>query len=163
LLAPRLLSGADAALRAVRRRPVLVPVPFKNSTAKGRLQQAEHNETTNKGNLTDLTRPIPDNGLDLTDPPRQSAAPIDELAAAAIERWQAAVRADVEALTGVVQRFEIREVKLIDTLITEEQATSDRLQLISSWQKYLTALTRLKFETGELLTFGSEGPSISDY
>jgi outer membrane protein TolC len=129
--------------------------PFKNSTARGRLQQAQATVTNGKVDVTDLSRSIHDNIVDLADQLRQTAA--------AIERWQAAVRADEESLQGVLQRFEIREVKLIDTLITEEQATQDRLQLISSWQRYLATLTRLKFETGELLTFGSEGPSIGDY
>jgi outer membrane protein TolC len=129
--------------------------PFKNSSARGRFQQAEANMTSTRVDAVDLTRSIRDNVVDLTDQIRQSAA--------AIERWQAAVRADDQALQGVLQRFEIREVKLIDTLLTEEAATQDRLQLISQWQKYFSALARLKFETGELLTFGSEGPSISDF
>src|SRR5262249_42480890 len=129
--------------------------PFGNHGARGRFQEAEANMTSSRIDAVDLNRSIRDSIVDLTDQIRQSAA--------AIERWQAAVRADDQAVQGVFQRFEIREVKLIDTLLTEEDATQDKLQLINQWLNYLTALARLKFETGELLTFGSEGPSISDF
>jgi outer membrane protein TolC len=132
-----------------------IEFPFKNSAARGRLQQAQSTLSSSRINSADLTRSIRDNIVDLTDQLRQAAA--------AIERWQAAVRADTEAVQGVLQRFEIREVKLIDTLLTEESATTDRLQLIGQQQQYFATLARLKFETGEFLTFDSEGPSISDY
>jgi outer membrane protein TolC len=132
-----------------------IEFPFKNSAARGRLQQAQATLTSSRVNAADLTRSIRDNIVDLTGQIRQAAA--------AIERWQAAVRADEEAVRGAFQRFEIREVKLIDTLLTEEAATTDTLQLIGQRQQYFATLARLKFETGELLTFAPEGQSISDY
>jgi outer membrane protein TolC len=132
-----------------------IELPFGNRTARGRLGQAEATLTSTRIDAVDLARSIHDNVVDLTGQIRQAAATVD--------RWQAAVRADEEALQGVLQRFEIREVKLIDTILTEETTTQDRLQLIAQRQQYLSLLARLRFETGELLTFDTEGQSISDY
>ncbi len=80
-----------------------------------------------------------------------------------MEKWQAAVRADEELLQNMLDRFGVREVTLIDVLLTEENATRDAIQLIAQRQAYQSILARLKFETGELVTFESDDSSIRNY
>jgi len=64
-------------------------------------------------------------------------------------------------MQGALQSFEIRESTLFDALLTEEDTTQDKLQLIGQRQIYFSTLARLKFETGELLTF--DGPGVRNY
>jgi outer membrane protein TolC len=132
-----------------------VNLPFANNGARGRLRQAESTLSSSRIDAQDLNRSIRENVVDVAGQLERSAA--------SLERWEAAVRADEETLQGVLQRFEIREVTLIDALITEEATTRDKLQLISQRQIYLSTLARLKFETGELLTFDTEGPSLRTF
>ena len=132
-----------------------VNLPFGNNGARGRLRQAESTLAASRIDSQDLNRSIRENVVDVAGQLERSAA--------SLERWQAAVRADEETLQNVLQRFEIREVTLIDALVTEEATMRDKLQLISQRQVYLSTLARLKFETGELLTFDTEGPSIRTF
>ena len=130
-------------------------LPFGNWAAKGRLREAQSSLTSTRIDAADLNRSIRDNVVDVSGQLQRSAA--------SVARWEEAVRADETTLQSALQLFQIREVTLIDILVTEETATQDRLQLISQRQTYLSTLARLKFETGELLTFETEGPSIQGY
>ncbi|HYM24613.1 MAG TPA: TolC family protein [Vicinamibacterales bacterium] len=130
-------------------------LPFGNWASKGRLRQAQASLTTARVNAIDLNRSIHDNIVDESGQLQRIAATLAGL--------EEAVRSDEATTRAVLDLFQIREVTLIDTLTTEETETQDRLQLISQRQAYLSTLARLKFETGQLLTFSTEGPSIQGY
>jgi len=130
-------------------------LPFGNWAAKGRLRESQSSLTSARIDAVDLNRSIRDNVVDVTGQLR--------LAADAVARWEEAVRNDETTMQAAIQLYQIHEITLIDTLSTEETATQDRLQLVSQRQVYLSTLARLKFETGELLTFDTEGPSIQGY
>jgi hypothetical protein len=53
--------------------------------------------------------------------------------------------------------FEAGDITLIDTLITEEDLTRERIQLARAMRVYLSLLARLRFEIGDLLRFTDEG------
>ncbi|HEY6211411.1 MAG TPA: TolC family protein, partial [Vicinamibacterales bacterium] len=130
-------------------------LPFGNWGAKGRLREAQSSLSTARIDAADLTRSIRDNVVDVSGQLQRLAT--------SLARWEDAVRADQASLDSALQLFQIRELTLLDTLVTEETATQDRLQLIGQRQMYLSTLARLKYETGELLTFDTEGPSIQGY
>jgi outer membrane protein TolC len=129
-----------------------VNLPFGNHAARGRLRQAESTVTSSRIEAQDLNRRIRDNVVDFATQVRRSAA--------TVAQWESTSRADDELLQSVLQRFSIREVTLIDALVTEDTVTRDKLQLINQRQLYLSQLARLKFETGELVTFDTEGTNI---
>ena len=73
---------------------------------------------------------------------------IDE---AAMEREEETVKCDADVLGETMRRFEAGELTLLDTLRTEEQVTTDKLELIRLQQTYLGILVRLRFEMGDLV------------
>jgi outer membrane protein TolC len=130
-------------------------LPFGNWAARGRLRESQSSLTSARIDAVDLNRSIRDNVVDVSGQLQRAAD--------AVARWEEAVRNDETTLQAALQLYQIHEITLIDTLSTEETATQDRLQLVSQRQVYLSTLARLKFETGELLTFDTEGPSIQGY
>jgi outer membrane protein TolC len=77
--------------------------------------------------------------------------------AAAVAAWQDAVTNGDRTLEGALQRFQTGDLTLIDTLLTEEELTFDKLQLLRQRQTYFSAVARLKFEAGDLVVFDQEG------
>ena len=132
-----------------------IEMPFGNHTAKGRFQQAQATATTSRINAEDLTRRI---RLNIVDASHQL-----ERSLASLQQWEAAVRNDEEILAGSLQRFQARDVTLVDTLLTEESVTSDRLELVRQRQTYFSTLARLRFEAGELVDFGSAEAGPESY
>jgi len=124
-------------------------LPFGNHAAKGRLTQAESTLSQSRIRSRDLQRVISQNVLDAAD-----AVP---RAAAAVDRWEAAVAAARQTLDAAIQRFQLGDVTLIDVLLTEQELTNDLQQRIAGQQIYLSALARLRFETGGLVGFENEG------
>ncbi len=123
--------------------------PLANNAAKGRLVQAQATLSSSHVETANLDRVIRENVVNVSGALR--------LAAEAIAQWEHAVKNGEEALQAALQRFELGEMTLIDTLLTEEDVTRDTLELVGQRQIYLSTLARLKFETGELVDFENEG------
>jgi len=120
-------------------------LPFGNRTAKGRATQASASAQRSEIEATDLERVIRDNVTDVTATVR--------LMADAIARRREAVDLQQETLNGALEQFKIGELTLLDTLTTEQGLTDERVQLVRDRQVYVSAVARLKFETGTLITF----------
>jgi outer membrane protein TolC len=127
----------------------VLQLPFGNHAAKGRLMQAQSALSAATIDVDDLNRTITQRVIAAAEALRRSAAEI--------ERWQSTAASDEQTLNSMLQRFQIREATLIDTLTTEEALTADRLQLIRQQQIYYSTLARLKFESGALVNFDQPG------
>ena len=131
-----------------------IGIPFGNNTAKGRLAQAKAAARSDQVQTEDLRRTIGEGVV--------SATGALARAGRAWAAQDAAVAASTQAVAGALQRFQAGEITLFDLLVTEEQLTSDQLDRLRQQQEYFSILARLRYETGELVTFDSEGtPSES--
>ncbi|MGE5244846.1 MAG: TolC family protein [Betaproteobacteria bacterium] len=130
---------------------LVLNLPWRNNALRGRAAQAESSRARSEVQQQDLTRVIQENVVGEVGALRREAA--------AIERQQAAVQSSQQTLDAELQRFQQGDVTLIDTLLTEENLTNDRLSLVNLWQQYLAQVARLKFETGTLVSFN--GPDIT--
>jgi outer membrane protein TolC len=126
-----------------------VNFPFGNNAAKGRLAQAESSLRAARIQLTDQGRVVRQNVVEVRGTLETSAA--------AIEQYRETIDQVLETRDGSQQLFEAGELTLIDTLLTEEEAITDQLTLVRQMQMYLSTLARLKFESGEIVTFANEG------
>jgi outer membrane protein TolC len=124
---------------------ITVELPFGNNASRGREAQTRADVRSREVEIQDLTRSIHENIIGTTG--------AIALTAAAIDHAQAAVTAGDETLAGTMDRFKVGEVTLLDTLITEEQVTADRLEVLRLRQSYVSTLARLRFETGEIVRF----------
>jgi outer membrane protein len=128
-----------------------VELPWGNNSLRGRTAQAEVSLERARVQQQDLVRVIRENIINEVGTLRLSAE--------AIRRDQAAVEASQQTLEAALSRFQQGDVTLIDTLLTEEALTQDRLTLVNEWQNYLSQLARLKFETGTLVFVS--GPTMA--
>jgi outer membrane protein TolC len=126
-----------------------IGIPFGNNAAKGRLAQARAAARSDQVQTDDLRRTIGEGVV--------SATGALARAARAWAAQDAAVAASTQAVAGALQRFQAGEITLFDLLVTEEQLTSDQLQRLQQQQEYFSILARLRYETGELVTFDNEG------
>lgn len=124
-----------------------VQFPFANNVAKGRFARTQATASARRIDVEDLSRRVQANVVDVTARLRHSLA--------SVRQWENAVRNNDDLIAGSLLRFETRDLTLVDTLLTEEAVTSDRLQLVRQRQGYLSLLARLRFETGEIIDVGS--------
>ncbi len=122
-----------------------IGLPLRLNTFRGRAAQAQASMQRTDIQAQDLSRTIRQN---ITNEVGSLG-----LLAGAVQQQQASVDASQKTLDGALQRFQQGEVTLIDTLLTEQNLTQDRLALVQAWQQYLSELARLKFETGTLIFF----------
>jgi outer membrane protein TolC len=122
-----------------------VELPFGNNAARGRVAQTLADVRAREIDMVDLTRSIREHII--------GAAGAVELTAAALERAEAAVTSGDAVLAGTLSLFKVGELTLLDLLTTEEQVTSDKLEALRLRHAYVSALARLRFETGGLLRF----------
>ena len=123
----------------------VLDVPFHNNALRGRAAQAEAARQRAEVQERDLFRSIRDNIVGQVGSLRRQAE--------AIERAQAAVALSQQTVDSVILRFQMGDQTLIDTILAEEGLTQDRLTVVRLWQEYLSALARLRFETGTLVSF----------
>lgn len=124
-------------------------VPFGNNAARGRAARTQATHERSQIETRNLTRAIRENVV--------SAAGALRHAAAAIARREQAVENFTQAAEAVVLRLREGEATVFDALLSEEDLSREQLQLIRDRQVYLSALARLRFETGELITFDNLG------
>jgi outer membrane protein len=128
---------------------VIWQLPFGNNSAKGRAAQAEAALRSAGIESRDLSRVIDQNVLASIEAVRRASS--------AATAGQAAVENNAQVLASVLQLLQAGGRTIIDTLLTEESATNDQLQLVRRHQVYLSALARLKFDTASLVTFENAG------
>jgi outer membrane protein TolC len=126
---------------------VTFDLPFGNHGAIGRVRQARAAAARSTIQAVDLNRTIAENVT--------NANGLVRTLGAAIKSHQQAVTFQQQTLDGALQRLKIGDVTVIDTITTEEDLTQSRLQLVRDQQAYMSALARLKFETGTLIEFRS--------
>ena len=120
-----------------------IDLPFGNNAARGRAAQTRADLQSRGIEMVELERSIRENV--------NTAAGALGITSAAIDRAEETVKYDADVLEGTMRRFEVGELTLFDTLRTEEQVTTDKLELIRLQQTYLGILVRLRFEMGDLV------------
>src|SRR5581483_9357760 len=93
-------------------------LPFRNNTLRGRAAQAEASRQRAEVQERDLLRVIRENVVNEVGSLRQQAE--------AIGRAQAAAQASQQTVDAAIQRFQMGDQTLIDTLLAEESLTQDR-------------------------------------
>jgi outer membrane protein TolC len=131
---------------------VTVNLPFANRAARGRAAQAGASLTRSQIERLDLDRRIRDTV--------SQVGGVVRALGGVIERRRAATDALQRSLDASIQQFEIGELTLLDTLVTEETLTTERLQLTADLQLYASAAARLAFETASLIQFDALGTPL---
>ena len=115
-------------------------LPLGNNQRLGRVTQASASARESEIQAVDLSRTIQNNLPKLAEDVRRARA--------AWEQSQEAVIQD-EATWDVAQRLRAAgDLTLIDTLLTEQQLTQARLQLVIAKGEYASAVIRFRRETG---------------
>ena len=120
-------------------------LPFGNNQRLGRLAQAVASSRSSEIQVADLGRTIENNLPKLADNLRQLRAEWEQRQEAVIQ---------YEATWDTAQRLRgTGDLTLIDTLLTEQQLTQARLQLVQAKRDYASAVARFRRETGVLVDF----------
>jgi outer membrane protein TolC len=134
------------------RATVTFELPFGNRAARGRAAQAGASLTRSQIEQLDLERRIRDNVSQVSGVVRSLGG--------VIERRREATEALQRSLEASIEQFKIGELTLLDTIVTEQSLTNERLQLTSDLQLYASAAARLAFETGSLVQFDAAGTPL---
>ena len=126
-----------------------VEMPFGNNRGKGRIAQAQAGVRSASIDVLNLNRTIQDNVVEV----RQTL----QRAANGLTQWEAAVSNSQQTFASQQRLLESGTTTLIDVILTEEELAADQQRLLVERQIYLSALARLKFELGELVTFDGTG------
>jgi hypothetical protein len=129
-------------------------IPLGNNAAKGRLAEAQATLRSSEIQYRDRTRLITDNITGVVQTLRAAAE--------GVQRAREAVDRTTTTYEGSLAQLRAGELTLIDTLTTEEELLGDQTELLRQQQVYLSTLARLRFESGQLVTFSGVGdPSES--
>jgi outer membrane protein TolC len=124
-------------------------LPLGNNAAKGRLAQAQATLRSSEIQYGDRTRLIGDTLTGLVSTVRAAAE--------GVLRAREAVGRSQASLDGTFSQLRAGESTVIDTLNTEADLLNDQTALIRAQQLYLSALARLRFESGQLVSFSGLG------
>jgi outer membrane protein TolC len=125
-------------------------LPFGNNSAHGRLEQDQAALQQSRIRTVDLGRVIKENVSGLGSALRAARAEVEHL--------QAAVNQHEENWKNTQDLQRAGELSLVDTLLTEQDLTNSRLQLIEALRNYEASLARLRFEAGTLVRFQEGEP-----
>lgn len=120
-------------------------LPFKNNTAKGNYVQSESLVGNASISKVDLTRTIRANVVQL--------AGALVTASAEVRSREAAVANNQEVVASTLERFRGGETTVLDTLTTEVAKTQAESDLVAARLMFATRVSRLRFETGSLLSY----------
>ena len=120
--------------------------PVGNNLFAGQLGQRRADLAQRRIALTDLTRQVRLNVLQATGSLQDTVE--------AVRQAEAAVRLYQTTIDAEIQRFQIGEATLIDTVQTEQQQTDALLGLVSARLALAQLIAQLRFETGTLLQDG---------
>ncbi len=151
-------ASLEGPWRAMQRRwrpqisaQIVFELPFRNNAAAGRLAQQEASFETSRVQRRDLERVIRDNVVQVSGSVSRAAE--------AVNRHREALAYYEKTLDAAMARFRAGDLTLLDTLVTEQDLTGERQVLLGAVQSYLSQLARLRYETGEIVTFANaEGP-----
>lgn len=124
-------------------------IPLGNNAAEGRFAQAQATERQSRIQAGDLRRVIRANV--------QNAAESLRKAAQVVEQRRAAVARSTEAHTGATEQLKVGEITVIDVLTLEESLTRDHVSLVQALLVYHSTMARLRYETGDLVSWEGEG------
>ena len=144
------LSGFGEALSDTKTGPTAffslsAALPFANRVARGKLEQALAVERRSEIIVVDLERTIRSSAIEALGSLREAAGEV--------ERREAAAGFYLRTLADTIELFRGGELSLIDTILTEEQATLARLAVVDANLAYASNLVRVMFETGTLVTY----------
>jgi len=125
-------------------------LPFGNNAARGRLERDQQTLRQSKIRTMDLGRLIRENVAGLGAALRAARAEVEQLRTAVSqheENWKA---------TQELQNA--GDLSLVDTLLTEQDLTNARLQLVEALRNYELSLALLRFEAGTLVRFQEGEP-----
>jgi len=125
-------------------------VPFGNNTARGRLEQDQQALRQSKIRTMDLDRVIGENLAGLGAALR--AARVE------VERLRVSVSQHEENWKTTQELRKAGDLSLVDTLLTEQDLTNARLQLVEALRNYDVSLALLRFEAGTLVKFREGEP-----
>jgi outer membrane protein TolC len=118
-------------------------IPFANNAARGRLVQADSTLAQSQIQQIDLKRTIRLRVIELLGALRRSRL--------SLEQARAAMEYADQTLEASVERFQGGDLSVIDTLTTEQQATTARLAWADALHGHLTLVAQLRFEMNALL------------
>jgi outer membrane protein len=124
-------------------------VPFKNRTSEGKLVQAQatfHRSEIQAGNLARV----------INEQVTQQAL-VTQRARSEMEKVTESVKQHEVTWNATRQLFGSGDISLIDALVTEQDLTSARLNLVQARLAYTQALAQLRFQSGTLLKPGAGG------
>lgn len=120
-------------------------LPFRNSLASGRFLESRSRERRSAIEAANLRRLI---SVQIED---QLGNIRDEILA--IERHEEAITYHRESLESQTELFRFGEATAVNLVQTEEAQISELLQLVAARQRLATAVTRLRFELGQLIEY----------
>lgn len=124
-------------------------IPFGNNVARGQLLQQQSSHTMSEIRLRDLERLIRQNVIEVVGSLQRAGE--------VLARRREAVTYYEQTLANALARYETGDISLVDMLLTEEELTREKTELVRANQLYLSLLARLKFEIGDLVRFRGEG------
>ena len=123
----------------------VIELPFGNNARLGRLAEARAAVTESEIRLADTSRVIQHNVSMMAQDIRGARAEWEQRQEAVIQ---------YETTWDATQRLRAGgEMTLIDTLLTEQQLTDARLQLVAAKRAYASAVARFRREAGTLVSF----------
>ena len=127
-------------------------LPFGNNAAKGQYVQTESLVGNASISKADLERTVRANVVQLSG--------ALATAAAEVRIREAAVASNQEVVASTFERFRGGETTVIDTLTTEVVRTQAESDLVAARLMYATRASRLRFETGSLLSYEIAGDTV---
>lgn len=127
-------------------------LPFQNNVAAGELEQSRALEYQARINSTELERVIRATVEDLRRSVVRAAREVSERAVSVAEFR--------DLLESQTERFRLGESNVIDTVKTEQDKISQELALVSAQQRFLTLLSRLRFESGSMVDYRVENGDV---
>jgi outer membrane protein TolC len=127
--------------------------PFGNNFARGQLLQAQADLELRRVATADTLRLARLNVV-------RAARSLPE-AMERVRQAEAAAKSYDATYDSELERFQVGESTLLNTVITEQQRTDARLALIAAQQEVASLIAELQFETATLLTNGRLAPQTS--
>lgn len=152
------LSGLGRAFRDRKWEPEVgvqftFELPFGNNRRLGRLAQSRASLRQAEISLGDLDRVIRENTA-------QHAASLEKSRDEWLRRREAVERYEA-TWADTERRRAAGDLSLVDTLKTEQDLTTARLQLVEAQRAFATALAGLRFETGTLVVVRDNRPEAN--
>lgn len=125
-------------------------LPFGNNAAEGRFAQSKARADQSEVRLRDLGRVIDDNLAQRIGALRRVRAEL--------ERRSAAIAAHETKWGASLEMRRVGELSLLDTIVSEQDLTQSRLQLVRARRDYALLLAELRFEAGSLVAAAGDEP-----